>query len=82
VYIKSTRIKFKMFLTKLLYQIATFNFIHCPEHVSPGKIMYELVYNGRIVEGTTKGVMKKTAGFYRMFSTERFSKWMQRESRW
>ena len=42
-------------------------FAHCPERVLPGKIMYELVQNDRIVGGTTKKATKKAAKFYKTF---------------
>ncbi len=40
---------------------------HCPERVLPGKIMYELIENDRIVGGITKKATKKVSEFYRDF---------------
>ena len=40
---------------------------HCPERVLPGKILYELVQNDRIVGGLTLEATKKTADFYKTF---------------
>ena len=37
---------------------------HCPERVLPGKILYELVYNNRIVGGITTTCTEKAAGVY------------------
>lgn len=38
---------------------------HCPERVFPGKILYELVHNNRVVGGVTKACAEKAAEVYR-----------------
>jgi len=46
------------------------NLIHvayCPERVLPGKIMFELVENDRVVGGLTVEATKRVSGFYRSF---------------
>ncbi len=40
---------------------------HCPERVLPGKIIYELENNNRIVGGITKKCATKAAEIYRVF---------------
>jgi len=41
--------------------------VHCPERVLPGKIMYELVNNNRIVGGITPACSKAGERIYRTF---------------
>ncbi len=38
---------------------------HCPERVFPGKILYELVHNNRVVGGVTEKCAEKAAEVYR-----------------
>lgn len=40
---------------------------HCPERVLPGKILYELKYNNRIVGGITEQCAKQAAKVYEQF---------------
>lgn len=40
---------------------------HCPERVIPGKIMYELVHNDRIIGGITEKCSKKASEVYGQF---------------
>lgn len=40
---------------------------HCPERVLPGRIMYELVHNDRLVGGINEASTKEIARFYRKF---------------
>ena len=40
---------------------------HCPERVLPGKIMYELVHNNRIIGGVTPECTEKAAEAYGIF---------------
>jgi len=40
---------------------------HCPERVIPGKILYELIHNDRIVGGTTEDATDATCSIYRSF---------------
>ncbi|MCI8341766.1 MAG: nucleotide sugar dehydrogenase [Firmicutes bacterium] len=40
---------------------------HCPERVLPGKILYELTHNNRIVGGITEKCTEKAAAVYGMF---------------
>ena len=40
---------------------------HCPERVLPGKIIYELVHNDRIIGGVTKKCADKAAEAYGVF---------------
>ena len=40
---------------------------HCPERVLPGKILYELTNNNRIVGGITKNCTEKAADVYGIF---------------
>lgn len=39
---------------------------HCPERVFPGKILYELVHNNRVVGGVTRRCAEKAAEVYRL----------------
>ncbi len=48
------------------YKIGTDLFLaHCPERVFPGKILYELVHNNRVVGGVTPACAEKAAEVYR-----------------
>ncbi|MDW4260927.1 nucleotide sugar dehydrogenase [Staphylococcus saprophyticus] len=38
---------------------------HCPERVLPGKIMYEMIHNNRIIGGITENCTKKTIYLYK-----------------
>ena len=40
---------------------------HCPERVIPGKILHEIIYNDRIIGGTTPEATERTATLYRRF---------------
>jgi len=40
---------------------------HCPERVLPGKILYELVHNARIIGGCTPACTEKARAFYSLF---------------
>ena len=40
--------------------------VHCPERVMPGNIMYEIIYNNRIVGGLTPNCTEKGAQIYKM----------------
>ena len=40
---------------------------HCPERVLPGKVLFELIENSRIVGGLTPEATKKAADIYRRF---------------
>jgi len=40
---------------------------YCPERVIPGKILYELVHNDRIVGGINEASSKKAKDFYNLF---------------
>lgn len=40
---------------------------YCPERVIPGKILYELVYNDRIIGGINEASSKKAKDFYNQF---------------
>ena len=48
-------------------QIDGVHMAYCPERVLPGKIMTELVENGRIVGGLTPAATQAVAEFYRSF---------------
>ncbi|MHC5251299.1 nucleotide sugar dehydrogenase [Listeria kieliensis] len=41
--------------------------VHCPERVLPGNILYELVYNNRIIGGVTEECTEKGKEVYRTF---------------
>ena len=43
------------------------NIAYCPERVLPGKIMYELVHNDRIIGGLTKSCADCAYNFYKLF---------------
>jgi len=40
---------------------------HCPERVLPGQILYEIIYNNRIVGGITPACTEKVASIYELF---------------
>jgi UDP-N-acetyl-D-mannosaminuronic acid dehydrogenase len=40
---------------------------HCPERVLPGKILYELVHNDRVIGGITPKCSESAASLYRIF---------------
>lgn len=40
---------------------------YCPERVLPGNVMYELVYNDRVIGGIDKKSTEKATNFYRQF---------------
>lgn len=40
---------------------------YCPERVIPGKILYELMYNDRIIGGINEASSKKAKDFYNLF---------------
>ena len=40
---------------------------HCPERVLPGQILYEIIYNNRIVGGITPACTEKVAAIYEKF---------------
>ena len=42
---------------------------YCPERVLPGKILYELVHNDRIVGGMTSKCSDVTSKVYKLFAT-------------
>lgn len=42
-------------------------FAHCPERVLPGKILYELVHNDRIIGGIDSESTQKAVHFYKQF---------------
>ncbi|MHC5251464.1 nucleotide sugar dehydrogenase [Listeria kieliensis] len=41
--------------------------VHCPERVLPGKVLYELVFNNRIIGGVTPACTKKGREIYGVF---------------
>lgn len=43
------------------------NIAYCPERVLPGNVMYELVYNDRVIGGVDKKSTEKAVEFYRKF---------------
>lgn len=47
---------------------------HCPERVIPGKILQEIIYNDRIIGGTTKSATERTADLYLHFVKGRLLK--------
>lgn len=40
---------------------------YCPERVLPGNVMYELVYNDRVIGGVDNASTEKACGFYSQF---------------
>ena len=54
-------------LIKLNVNTNKLHIAYCPERVLPGKALYELVNNSRVVGGLTKKCSKKIADFYRTF---------------
>ncbi|MCK0107320.1 UDP-N-acetyl-D-mannosamine dehydrogenase [Marinobacter sp. S0848L] len=40
---------------------------YCPERVLPGNVMYELVYNDRVIGGVDEASTRKAAEFYKLF---------------
>lgn len=40
---------------------------YCPERVLPGRIMYELIHNDRLVGGTSRKATRRIAALYRSF---------------
>ena len=38
---------------------------YCPERVLPGNVMYELVYNDRVIGGIDEASTQKAISFYR-----------------
>jgi len=44
-----------------------FYLAYCPERVIPGKILYELIYNNRIIGGINEVSSKKAKEFYNLF---------------
>lgn len=43
------------------------NIAYCPERVLPGNVMYELVYNDRVIGGVDEKSTQKAASFYKQF---------------
>ena len=43
------------------------NIAYCPERVLPGNVMYELVYNDRVIGGVDEKSSKKAINFYKQF---------------
>lgn len=43
------------------------NIAYCPERVLPGKILFEIVHNDRIIGGLTKNCADKVQAFYKTF---------------
>ena len=43
------------------------NIAYCPERVLPGNVMYELVYNDRVIGGVDEKSTKKATAFYNQF---------------
>lgn len=43
------------------------NFAYCPERVLPGRIIYELEHNDRVIGGIDKGSTEKASVFYSLF---------------
>ncbi|GBF18506.1 UDP-N-acetyl-D-glucosamine 6-dehydrogenase [Arenibacter sp. NBRC 103722] len=43
------------------------NIAYCPERVLPGNVMYELVYNDRVIGGVNKESTEKAVAFYKQF---------------
>lgn len=43
------------------------NFAYCPERVLPGNILHELIYNDRVIGGTTEKATEKAIQFYTQF---------------
>jgi len=43
------------------------NIAYCPERVLPGNVMYELVYNDRVIGGVDDKSTEKAIAFYRQF---------------
>ena len=43
------------------------NIAYCPERVLPGNVMYELVYNDRVIGGIDEQSTQKALDFYRQF---------------
>jgi UDP-N-acetyl-D-mannosaminuronic acid dehydrogenase len=44
-----------------------YHLAHCPERVIPGKILHEIIYNDRIIGGTTPEATERTAELYGTF---------------
>lgn len=44
-----------------------YHLAHCPERVIPGKILHEIIYNDRIIGGTTPEATKRTSELYSSF---------------
>jgi UDP-N-acetyl-D-mannosaminuronic acid dehydrogenase len=44
-----------------------YHLAHCPERVIPGKILHEIIYNDRIIGGTTSEATERTAELYGTF---------------
>jgi UDP-N-acetyl-D-mannosaminuronic acid dehydrogenase len=44
-----------------------YHLAHCPERVIPGKILHEIIYNDRIIGGTTPEATERTAELYGSF---------------
>lgn len=44
-----------------------YHLVHCPERVIPGRILHELVYNDRIIGGTTEDATERAATLYGYF---------------
>ncbi|AFL96251.1 UDP-N-acetyl-D-mannosamine dehydrogenase [Ornithobacterium rhinotracheale] len=43
------------------------HFAYCPERVLPGNILHELIYNDRVIGGTTEKATEKAMQFYTQF---------------
>jgi len=43
------------------------NIAYCPERVLPGNVMYELVYNDRVIGGVNEKATEKAVAFYQQF---------------
>lgn len=44
-----------------------YHLAHCPERVIPGKILHEIIYNDRIIGGTTPEATQRTTELYASF---------------
>lgn len=54
--------------SKFIKNKSELNIAYCPERTFPSNVIHELIYNKRIVGGSTKKAAEKGAEFYKIFS--------------
>ncbi|WP_458628209.1 UDP-N-acetyl-D-mannosamine dehydrogenase [Winogradskyella sp. PC D3.3] len=65
--IGTTEKMMKLIYTERPELVDKINIAYCPERVLPGNVMYELVYNDRVIGGVNEKATEKAVAFYQQF---------------